>query len=1815
MNKINSISNDKKLVHNDLSLFQEETITNKKKFYILMDLLISNQESSSSEYFIFFGIFYAQIISTFFSEQLGIINKDKSFTDNIFYHIQRILRIKDLFKNNYSNFKIFEIVFFSIFIFLLLHFLITCYLITRNSFYSYNISFINIYIKIFLYIGYNIFLDMCFSNFCFGFDEYNPNFENVKCPGHGELETSMIVISLIFCIMVLIIAIFISTYYYDSFFLSQSYYAKISCNYDYLLIIFCFFNSIILTQVKFLKRKIFLGYNFIFSIILLFFYINCFLYYNETANTFAGLFHFLYLWTSLFGILFGYVNIYEKGVIYILVSIIICICYLNVRKKIIEKIIIDTPYHKIDNQYHLLYYCHSIIHKIICIEEDPKNRSLLYGMIKMHYIECPNPLCLLKTKDHVFLPISNKWSYRTQENIDDEILLKNFIIVVINYYINIKKCIIDLYLNLSLYYLKVIGNYCEAIYLYKKISEFQLSYQEEFTFQRLNIKISYALIENLKRSNEIVSSLENLDISQYYKYDFLSQNFIDEISNDVNLSLEFWKIFRAPLKDSSKCIDFNKVFNLTDKIRISKNKVEKMWNELLSIYTGVNEYFELYSEYVVEMNDDDLKKRDLDSLKRKSDNYNDHLNKNFNAVLFNKDTGIIIANGEKGCEGIIELSNKEIENIFKYKINDLKGKNIVNLLPKLFAKEHSKYMQRYFKVGEKKIIDNNNFYSFGKDKYNNIIKVKLMVKLFPILNKNVYFVGLIVKENLDDLIFMDDKFNIQGMSYSLTKKFGINSNIFRENEIPFYVICKKFVNFYSMFLSNTKKNDDYNLLMELSNGKEDKINIKEIYNEKNEDEEENKKNALENLEINENIELEYEIKIPNFLFEFSVSITLKNDKKAELVEEKQEQETQDKYENDFDEESEEDPLIDESKSKSRYASKFKSSVLFGSQINFNKKGITGKNSKDANQGDTITPIPPSTSPPISTPTPTPTPTPEENYPSKKNNINIKSNKKEKNKYCKLIDKYIKLFEKGNFSELEELIDTHNINSTDEYKFNFTFDKYKYGNNQIAYVVRCIDNKNDAGKSEEESINEVDPKGLRYKKEKLESIKPLYELLPKEKLELKEQTDNFIKLSLENYRLQKALQACKDDIKEMSIAYGKKEDIIVKDENSSQIAQSGFDSGLVKKNRIEEIKSNLLVNIENFHIFKYIKIVIILVVVFTIIFGFVYMLLFLQLNNILKNVSLLNIELFQNCLWTIEIVSIFISLKTLYTNRFNENFEFYNYKENETETIVDYYNKMKNLAKGLYFDLLMANEALQKDISNYLDENDLMNLFWERLKISYVKDNYTKYYNEIDTESFPMAMSQFLSNCISFITNDYSNIDEEAKNKYNDISEKDKYELDIYIEHILYIIIENAYDNIISNHFKKITTIPNKLKRYNETKRIPTFISIILYGCIMIILIVIYYILLCITNKALTGGLNKVTKIRLEQVEETIKAIEAFNTNLKSLKDKNHDSDKEKEKSIAASKYNDKANEISNETENEKNDNLVNSLGFSTESKKIIPLKTITFSFTIIIYIICGLIAFLIPIYIYTTQMVNNSNDLLLVENFIFGNLIEACTQTVEIKCFMSICRNKKNLDYSNIANTELMMKIIQGIKSFHRVKDFYDNNFLLNACGAAINNISNEIKYDRCINDTLIISGNNTDSLIRLIGDLYGKIVNQYNIEIKKENSNDELKIKLSLFKTEYFQLIEKIYFQYIFPVGKNFAEVATLDLNIYLNVKRTLIILLLTIFICLIVLYCIFFGITLIKQLIHYLSVSRCIMKIIPTSVIINTQELESWIENKYSF
>jgi len=1807
----------------ELQLFLKDELTFKEKFYKFMDILLSEQSNIRPEALIFMGFSYLQTLSLFYAEQINIFNPKNSKSDYILYIIEKIIRVKDLFRNNYIGQNILIYILFIFIIFFILYFLILCQKINHNSIYSINGKIINYLIKIFLFMMYNINLDISFSTFCFGFTENNPNFDQiVKCRSNSNL--SIIIISAILIIITFILHIFFQIFYSDLFFFSNTYYAKMSCNYDIYMDINSFINSALTIQAYFLTKESFLIFNVIYSLGMFFYYLKFYLFYDTYISLLTGIFHSLYAWTSIFGLIFAYIDFKEKGILYIISCIIICLCYYNIKKMIEKNILYDKTPNKITNHYHLLFFFKTFCEKIIKFDSSSENKAIISGLLQVLFEEVPNSKSKEQICGDLYLPISNKWRDFKKDKIEDEVFRKYFIIKMMEFFIfNIDNCP-DLYFNLSLYYLIIIHNYCQAMYYFQKIAAFKLNYKEYFTYMRLKLKISKILVQDLKRSDEENVSLKSLDISMYYKYDSLSQEFIEEITNDIELSLEFWKIFRRYSKDISFKINFNKVFKLTDKIQTTKKNIEKMWNDLLKIYSGVNEYFEFYNDYIEQINDDDLKKRDLDSLKRKKTDFNEHLTNNYYSILFNKDTGIIIANGDIGSEGMIKHCNKKIENIFNYKISDLKDVNVSKLMPKLFGQHHNKYIEKYFTMGERQYIESKDFKTYGKDKNNSIIQIQLALKLLPIINYNVFFVALIVKENIDDIILIDKNFIIQGMSSKLMKILSIeNPYLFQDNDIPFYVICKKFVNFYNIFLKNKSNFSTNELGKKLTTiineeiilkGPEEKGSIKKNKNNKNEKEE--KEEIHENIKINENIELEYEIKIPQFLLDYSEKTKYKNNRNLFAYNKKVE------YDNDNNNDSKELFTSDE---ENEDENDNENELLVQEKDNKNEKSlkknkivkIVSTNKVVANNF---------------TPTPTPTPTPiepkdsfGENLKNRIVNEQDKLNQKSKEEriYIERMNQYQTLFIEEQFNELEDLIDFCNKDSSStEYKFNFTFDNNRFGKNEISYIVRCIDNKLQEGQSDEKSIGDLDPKAIKYKKEKAEAIKPLFELLDYEREEILQLPEMFIKLSLENKKFQNLLDSCKNEIKNISKTHGQKKAEILEDENSSQTSQTGFDNDLVKKNRIEEIRANLFNSVNNFFTLKYIRITIALIMLSTTVYVIIYLAYILDFNSSLEHVSLVNLYLFRTTLWTTELVSIFISLKALILDKLGKiQIDYLNFESLTIKNITDYYYEMQKIANTLYYNLTFHYGKIEMEVPKYLTEKELLSLYWDHINITYVNDNYMRG-GFVNNESFPTAMDQFLCNCINFLKNDVS--EEFITSKINNT------DFEEYFNYITHLIIENAYNNIIPNQFTKLKSIPNVFSRFNnKKKRIMITIIAIFTGCI-IVLCLFYFVMIRTTNKSMTDGFNKITKIKVDKIEERIKKIEIFNYNLKKFRDKEStnmeeskvqteiigDQQSKKQLLLPSKSSTSKDNNMINESLEKKmswdeNSSLIGNNGFVTDIKRYIPLTVLTeyhYHAGVVIIFVCGAV---ILIYFSSITMIQNINQLLIIQKFIYGKLISVSSEIIEVKCFISSCENKTILNYTEFKSNDEIRDMMKGLRNFKKIEDYYNNKYLLNACEAVIDKIFEPEKFEYCMNnDSIISTSNNTDNLLKLEDNI---IDNIYKKEDMYRYTYGVQSNRLSLFNESNFQNIEYIFYNYIFSVGDFFADIITTNLDEYLRMKKRILILLVCCLALALILYCLIFMTVYIPKLTHFLSVSRSVMKIIPTSMIMITPELENWIENKY--
>ena len=1843
----------------DFELFSQDKLSYKHKFYVLMDLLITNQNSSRSEALFFMLIFYTQMISGFFSEFLGVFDIKNSTSDKILNYIEKIFRIRDLFINKYSHFKTILVVALLILLFFSFHFIVTCYRIRRNSFYSYSEEILNFYIKFMIYIGSNMMFDLAFCNFCF--EDNNPFFKGVSCTIKDNYFPA--VISVIMFIIASFFTVIIQFFYCDAMYLSTSFYSRIACNYELYTSLNTIVYSFLLTQVTSLSKEVFLFYNIGMSIIQFNFFINHYPFYDKITNNYAGLFHILYLWTSIFFFIFAYIDYQEKGIIYLVSSVIILYFYFNLKYKIEEKVFLDTPYYKINNRFYLLFYIKNLIDKMNHIEENPEDKALFSGIMQMHLLECPDKKCISKTHKRLYLPITDEWSDRSKLFIEDRVFMINFIITISKYFIDSNKYSPDLIINLSLYYLEIIGNYCLAMFYCKKAKEMNMTLQEQFSYERLRLRISKLLTEKLKPPNETCSNLDELDATMYFKYEDISQNLVDEINNDINLSLEFWKIFRRSQLDYRKQIDFNKIFSLTDRIRLTKDKIEILWKRLLEIYNGVNELFDLYFDYVEQINDDDLKKRDLEGLKRKSENFSEHIGQNFYSILFNRETGIIIANADKGKEGLIEKTNLEIETIFKYKPEELKGMNLTSLMPKIFSKIHRSFIEKYYQIGERKIIEQKEIKTYGKNKDNAIIVIRLAIKLFPILNDSVYFVGLITKENIDDVIFLDHHFNIQGMSPKLLKILNCDNKIlFQDNDIPFYVICKKFVNFYKIFLQGKKQNlkekksQSSAIIESLNETSSINSENKETKEKKKEDKTENIIHN-DNIEINENIELEYEIRLPQFLLDFSDStnkrlLRLAEQNKAiaagtmtvEAAAAAEADAEEDNGNDSNDEFGESDLLVDDNDrinvqegTSSKVESNIKKDVSKFSVSGFSVRNNENKNEsairRNSNLNSTninsnffeynsnnkevkiniIEPSNPTPTPGGTTPTPGNTPNGylnvnnDNNYNGDSSKINQANSKLDFNKksdeekdFIAKVKKYKELFKHGDFDQLESLIDDCNRDSNSkEYKFNFTFDKYKFGVKNMSYVVRCVDDKNEGSKSDDESLNEIEPKLNKYKKDKANAIKPLFEVLYNEKEKIIEQQARIPYLKEENPDFQKLLNVFKDDIIKMSMVHGKKEKEELIDENASQMSHSSFNADLVKKNRIEEIRANLLNDISNFFTLKYIKVTVLAIAILSFIYGIIYITLFLNIYKNLKDINELNINLFQTTIWMNNLIGTLISLKALYSDKMEKGNYYFNSYITDSQ---QYFEEMKKFAFRWYDNITDKFGDLEDHISNFISDKKQKELFWDNQKITYT------FKNIYDAECFPMAIGQSLSNINSVLKNDYFSLTMSNENLTKSSLQ--------YIKYITFMAIENTYDNLLPNQYDKLRTIPQILKDFNSDSSIILIIFLICYASLMVFLCIVYAILLHLTNKNMSEGIEKVTKIKLTQIEDTVKKIEGFNVILKKYREreaKNNGGGEEKKNEEQGGEGTTVNPTTINPNQPSQN---IDSNGFNIDSKKNIPLKILNFSYFQTGILFCVLTGFLIPVFILTDEMVRSTNKLINIEEFVYGKILNSSSSIVKVKCSMSNCDITSNLNFTDLINIYEVQDIVQALSIYDELDTFYNKKFLLDACAVVFMNKDDD-DYNNCIKDELIQSANNTESILKLIDETIDNIYKDQSIKkntiITLKDGREESFINYYLYESDSFNILEKVFYKYVIDVSDNFSILCKKNLLEYLNSKRNIVISLVSILSCTVICLYIYIGFCFINKLVYYISVSRCIMKIIPTTVINNTPELETWIESKY--
>jgi hypothetical protein len=541
--------------------------------------------------------------------------------------------------------------------------------------------------------------------------------------------------------------------------------------------------------------------------------------------------------------------------------------------------------------------------------------------------------------------------------------------------------------------------------------------------------------------------------------------------------------------------------------------------------------------------------------------------------------------------------------------------------------------------------------------------------------------------------------------------------------------------------------------------------------------------------------------------------------------------------------------------------------------------------------------------------------------------------------------------------------------------------------------------------------------------------------------------------------------------------------------------------------------------------------------------------------------------------------------------------------------------MENYASRLYNNLTYFYGEIEMYIPHYISQTELLSIYWDHINVSYINSDYMRN-NRIADESSPVSLVQFLCNCNNYLK------------KYN-ISEnieftKDKEE---FFNYTTYLIIENSYNNILPNLFKKLNKLPILFSEYNTEKKNTIIILITVYISFMLILSALYFLMIYLTNLSMTDIIKTITKIKLEKIEETIRKIENFSSDLKKFRDRdlinieNNDQTELMKDELSPKKsrilHNTSVDEslIYKQTDHfsSLDDSSINNSGFNIDSRQfssLTVLRQLLYHCFLFVFILC---CFITPLYILSINTIKNINQLILIESFLYGKLISTSTNILEVKCYISECNNSTLLDYSNLKSSDNIQKIIKGIKYFKEIEDFYNNKYLLNACQAAINKDTQQNKYDSCINDSIIISSNNTDNIMKLIENVIDNIYKKDLMNTRKNNGTTNKYFRQLIFNDTNFQMIENIFYKYIDSVNDILSDVIKSSMNNYLKYKKYLLLVLAFCLVFIIVSYNILFLAIFVPKLVYLITVSRCVLKIIPTSIIMSTPDLETWIENKY--
>ena len=101
-----------------------------------------------------------------------------------------------------------------------------------------------------------------------------------------------------------------------------------------------------------------------------------------------------------------------------------------------------------------------------------------------------------------------------------------------------------------------------------------------------------------------------------------------------------------------------------------------------------------------------------------------------------------------------------------------------------------------------------------------------------------------------------------------------------------------------------------------------------------------------------------------------------------------------------------------------------------------------------------------------------------------------------------------------------------------------------------------------------------------------------------------------------------------------------------------------------------------------------------------------------------------------------------------------------------------------------------------------------------------------------------------------------------------------------------------------------------------------------------------------------------------------------------------------------------------------------------------------------------------------------------------------------------------------------------------------------------------------------------------------------------------------SLFSSPFFSLVENIHYDFVIPVIERLDKVILQSVNEELRNNKNIALYIISLLIIAMVIFIIYVKFFFLKKLDYFLNISKCIVKIIPSTMISTNPDLENWLE-----